>query len=64
MTEEITIEVSDLYEQMYKDVVRSVGEQETHQQFESLIHQLYQEVEAQRKANEISINETEVTNNE
>jgi hypothetical protein len=64
MTEEITIEVSDLYEQMYRDVVGSVGEQETHQQFESLIHQLYQEVEAQRKANKLSINETEVTNNE
>ena len=64
MTEEITIEVSDLYEQMYSDVVGSVGEQETHQQFESLIHQLYQEVEAQRKANKLSINETEVTNNE
>lgn len=64
MTEEITIEVSDLYEQMYSDVVGSVGEQEAHQQFESLIHQLYQEVEAQRKANKLSINETEVTNNE
>jgi len=64
MTEELTIEVSDLYAEMYRDVKNSAGGQQTRQQVESLIHQLYQEVEAQRDANKLSINETEDTNNE
>lgn len=64
MTEQLTIEVSDFYAEMYRDVKNSAGDQQTRQQVESLIHQLYQEVEAQRDANKLSINETEDTNNE
>jgi hypothetical protein len=64
MGTEITIEVSNLYSEMYNIVIDNAGQKQTRQQVESLIHQLYQEVETQREENKISVTNTEEINNE
>ena len=45
MTEEITIEVSDLHAEMIDEVKLVAGEEQIRQQTETLIHQLYQQVQ-------------------
>ena len=61
MTEEITIEVSDLHAEMIDEVKLVAGEEQIRQQTETLIHQLYQQVQqAQAQAQQgMQIEETE-----
>lgn len=45
MTEEITIEVSDLHAEMFAEVEETAGEQQTRASVEDMIHNLYQQVQ-------------------
>ena len=45
MTEEITIEVSDLYAEMFDEVEGQAGPDQTRASVEDMIHNLYQQVE-------------------
>ena len=49
MGQEITIEVSDLHAEMFEQVEKDAGEQQVRQQAETFIHNLYQQVEAQKE---------------
>jgi len=49
MTAQISFEVSDLHAEMLDGVKASAGEKQTRQQVESLIHELYQQVELQKE---------------
>lgn len=49
MVSEISFEVSDLHAEMLDEVNVAAGEQHTRQQVESLIHELYQQVEMQKE---------------
>lgn len=49
MTQEIYIEVSDLHAEMMDEVKVDAGEQQVRQQAETFIHNLYQQVQAQKE---------------
>jgi len=49
MTQEITIEVSDLHAEMFEQVEQDAGEQQVRQQAETFIHNLYQQVQVQKE---------------
>jgi hypothetical protein len=49
MVSEISFEVSDLHAEMLDKVKVAAGEKQTRQQVESLIHELYQQVEIQKE---------------
>lgn len=49
MVSEISFEVSDLHAEMLDEVKVAAGGQQTRQQVESLIHELYQQVEMQKE---------------
>jgi hypothetical protein len=61
MTEEITIEVSDVYKEMLDEITVSAGEQQVRQQTETFIHNLYQEVQAQKAQQQFAVEEQENT---
>lgn len=42
---EITVDVDEPYAEMYDDVEGTIGEQQIKQQFESMIHEFYQQVQ-------------------
>lgn len=61
MTEEITIEVSELHAEMFDVVENLAGERQTRQQFETFTHELFQTVQAQQEqqAEQFQIEEPE-----
>lgn len=59
MVQEITVEVSDLHAEMMDEVKVTAGEQQVRQQTETLIHQLYQQVQQAQAQQEFEIEEPE-----
>lgn len=59
MTQQITVEVSDLHAEMMDEVKVAAGEQQVRQQTETLIHQLYQQVQQAQAQQELQIEEPE-----
>lgn len=59
MTKQISIDVSDLHAEMYDEVTDAAGDEQVRQQMETLIHQLYQQVEQARNQQQLQISEPE-----
>ncbi|AGM11360.1 hypothetical protein M199_gp030 [Halogranum tailed virus 1] len=59
MTEEISVEVSDLYAEMYEQVEETAGSEQTRQAVENMIHNLYQQVEQAQQQQQFRIEEPE-----
>lgn len=59
MSKEITIEVSNLHAEMFSEVEQTAGSQQTQQQVETLIHQLYQQVQQAQAQQQLQIEEPE-----
>jgi hypothetical protein len=59
MAQEIYVEVSDLHAEMMDEVKVVAGEDQVRQQTETLIHQLYQQVQQAQAEQELEIEEPE-----
>lgn len=60
MSKEITITTGDLYAEMYEDITGTVSKREIDKNIETVIHQLYQEVESQRAEQTFSTTEADI----
>lgn len=59
MTEQISIEVSDLHAEMFAEVEETAGPQQTRASVEDMIHSLYQQVEQAKTQQQFQIEEPE-----
>jgi len=59
MSKQVTIEVSDLYAEMMDEVKVAAGEEQVRQQTETLIHQMYQQVQQAQAQQQLEIEEPE-----
>jgi len=59
MSKQVTVEVSDLHAEMMDEVKVAAGEEQVRQQTETLIHQMYQQVQQAQAQQQLEIEEPE-----
>lgn len=59
MSKQVTVEVSDLHAEMMDEVKVTAGEEQVRQQTETLIHQMYQQVQQAQTQQQFEIEEPE-----